>query len=259
VISNLLNNAAKYTPPGGRIEVEVEKKERAVAFRVRDNGIGIEPQLLPKVFDLFTQAECSIERAQGGLGIGLTLVRNLVEMHGGTVAVSSGGRGQGSEFVIALTTLASQQQRPLRQPSPGKVRRMRVLVVEDLVGSAKLLAAMLRKFWGHEVVMAHDGLEAIQAARRFRPELVLLDIGLPGISGFDVARRMRQMPETSHALLVALTGYGTLEDRRKAREAGFDEHLVKPSSVDSLQQLFSHPKLNHSGAQASESVQAERV
>jgi PAS domain S-box-containing protein len=252
VIANLLNNAAKYTPFGGRIEVEVQESERAVAFRVRDNGIGIEPPLLPKVFDLFTQAECSIERAQGGLGIGLTLVRNLVEMHGGTVAVSSGGKGQGTEFVIALSTLAPQQQTLARQTSREGVRPMRILVVEDLVGSAKLLAAMLRKFWGHDVVMVHDGLEAIKAAKRFRPQLVLLDIGLPGISGFEVARRLRQMPETQGALLVALTGYGTLEDRRKAREAGFDEHLVKPSSVDSLEQLFSHPKLAADGAQASE-------
>jgi PAS domain S-box-containing protein len=243
VISNLLNNAAKYTPAGGKIWVQVERRHRGVAFHVRDTGVGIEPQLLPRIFDLFTQSERSIERSQGGLGIGLTLVRNLVEMHGGSVAVSSPGPGLGTEFLVALPTLAAHQKREAQPWQPSPIRQLRVLVVEDLVGSAKLLAAMLRKFWGHEVLMAHDGLEALQVAKSFRPELVLLDIGLPGISGFEVARRLRQMPETENSLLVALTGYGTNDDRRKARDAGFDEHLVKPSSVESLQQLFTHAKL----------------
>jgi PAS domain S-box-containing protein len=247
VISNLLNNAAKYTPAGGKIWIQVEQVQKGVVFRVRDNGMGIEPQLLPRVFDLFTQSERSIERSQGGLGIGLTLVRNLVEMHGGSVAVSSAGPGRGTEFVVALPTLSPQQRKDADEWKPVVIRPMRVLVVEDLVGSAKLLSAMLRKFWGHDVAMAHDGVEALRVAKNFRPELVLLDIGLPGISGFEVARRMRQMPETNDSLLVALTGYGTNEDRRKAREAGFDEHLVKPSSVEALQQLFSHPKLRSDG------------
>jgi PAS domain S-box-containing protein len=243
VVSNLLNNAAKYTPLRGKIWVQVETVPRGVLIRVRDNGIGIEPQLLPRVFDLFTQSERSIERSQGGLGIGLTLVRNLVEMHGGTVAVKSAGPGLGSEFVVALPTLVPRQQEKAEPWKPTAIRQLRVLVVEDLVGSAKLLSAMLRKFWGHEVQMAHDGIEALKIAKNFRPELVLLDIGLPGISGFEVARRLRQMPETEGSLLVALTGYGTNDDRRKAQEAGFDEHLVKPSSVESLQRLFSHAKL----------------
>lgn len=244
VVFNLLNNAAKYTPAGGRIELIVEPVERGVAIRVRDNGVGIDADLLPHIFDLFTQSKRSVERSQGGLGIGLTLVRSLVEMHGGAVSACSAGSGKGSEFVVSLPTLASQHQRKstvVAAPEPS--RSLRVLVVEDIVGSAKMMASMLHKFWKHEVRIAHDGLEAIDLAREFHPELVLLDIGLPQLDGYEVARRLRALPETEQAVIVALTGYGTQEDRRRSQEAGFDEHLVKPASVDNLRALFHHPRL----------------
>ena len=243
VISNLLNNSAKYTPQGGKIWLTVERAAGGVRFRVRDNGVGIDRELLPHVFELFTQASRSIARSQGGLGIGLTLVRNLVEMHDGTVSATSAGPGQGSEFIVALPALQKAPEPAAEEWKPQPTRELKVLVVEDMVGSARILSAMLQKFWNHSVMMVHDGLDALSAAKSFHPDVVLLDIGLPGISGFDVARRLRQEPETRDTLLVALTGYGTAEDRQKSEEAGFDEHLVKPASVHSLQKLFAHPRL----------------
>ena len=243
VIANLLNNSAKYTPQGGHIWLTVERAAGGVRFRVRDNGVGIDRELLPRVFDLFTQASRSIARSQGGLGIGLTLVRNLVEMHDGTVSATSAGPGQGSEFIVSLPALEQSPPPPVDEWKPQPTRELKVLVVEDMVGSARILSAMLQKFWNHSVMMVHDGLDALHAAKSFHPDVVLLDIGLPGISGFDVARRLRQEPETRETLLVALTGYGTAEDRQKSEDAGFDEHLVKPASVHSLQKLFAHPRL----------------
>jgi CheY-like chemotaxis protein len=243
VISNLLNNSAKYTPQGGTIWLSVERAAGGVRFRVRDTGVGIDRELLPRVFDLFTQASRSIARSQGGLGIGLTLVRNLVEMHDGTVSATSAGPGQGAEFTVSLPALEQSPEPPAEEWKPQPTRELKVLVVEDMVGSARILSAMLQKFWNHSVMMVHDGLDALHAAKSFHPDVVLLDIGLPGISGFDVARRLRQEPETRHTLLVALTGYGTAEDRQMSEDAGFDEHLVKPASVHSLQKLFTHPRL----------------
>ena len=246
VVTNLLNNAAKYSTSGGRISLTVERESEDIAtLRVRDTGIGIAVEMLPQIFELFKQAECSLDYAQGGLGIGLALVRNLVELHGGAVSATSGGVGKGSEFTVRLPTLPQGPQ-ALIAPEfhPAQSRNLRVLVVEDMVGSARVFAKMLSRFWGHTVEVAHDGASALDAARSFHPELILLDIGLPGMNGYEVARRLRQQPEFSGTLLVALTGYGQEGDLRRSAEAGFDEHVTKPPSVQMLERLFMHPKLS---------------
>jgi PAS domain S-box-containing protein len=248
VIFNLLQNAAKYTEPRGNIWLTAERAGDEAVIRVRDNGTGIAPEMLPRVFDLFMQADNTLARSQGGLGLGLPLVRSLVEMHDGSVVARSAGLGQGSEFIVRLPTLSQE-----RWPQPHKVERplweappsmhCRVLVVEDNIGAAKILSRLLTRFWGHEVAMVHDGLAALQAAREFHPDMVLLDIGLPGISGYEVARQLRAEPEFQDTLLVALSGYGTAEDQQRSREAGIDVHLIKPPAVTDLQKLFVHPKL----------------
>lgn len=238
VISNLLNNAAKYTEPEGRIELTVERATSDVVLRVKDNGIGMDAALLPRIFDLFTQGDRAIDRAQGGLGIGLTLVKNLVAMHGGSVSAASDGEGQGSEFVVRLPALSERSKDASDVWMPLPVRKLRVLIVDDQAGAARLLSKTLVQFWGHEVHLAHDGLGAIEEARRLLPDLILLDIGLPGLSGYEVARRLREDPAFAKTTLVALTGYGQEDDRRRALDAGFNEHLVKPASVATLQSLF---------------------
>jgi PAS domain S-box-containing protein len=243
VLSNLLNNAAKYTPPGGTVRLTVEREVDGVAVHVRDNGAGIAPDLLPRVFDLFVQGDTSVDRPEGGLGIGLTLVKNLIELHDGSVVARSEGIGKGTEFMVRLPVLAKAcGRRGDASTASPPVRTLRVLVVEDNVGAAKILAKLLEKFWGHEVRMAHDGPAAIEVADAFLPELVLCDVGLPHLSGYDVARLMRSRPQLRESVLVALTGYGTDEDRRRSAEAGFDTHLVKPTGVDALGELFRHPK-----------------
>lgn len=243
VVSNLLNNSAKYTEPGGEIHLVTERHGSEAVIRVRDTGVGIDPKFLPHVFDAFIQADRSIARSEGGLGIGLTLVRSLVEMHDGRVTATSEGVGKGSEFTIQLPLASAAPQASKREFEPLRTRPLRVLVVDDHAGSALLLSKLLSRFWGHEVEVAHDGNSALDVAARFAPELVLLDIGLPGLNGLEVAARLRQLPSTKNALLVALTGYGQLEDRDRSHQAGFDEHLVKPASVDDLQRLFGHSKL----------------
>ncbi len=250
VLCNLLNNAAKYTSEGGRIELtaEVESRPEATAparvlIRVADNGIGIAPEVLPNVFELFHQAEGSLDRAQGGLGIGLTLVRTLVELHGGSVEARSAGEGRGSEFLVRLPV--AEVLCKASEPTPKRDRvdaittptTKRVLVVDDLADSAESLARLLRR-WGHEVHIAHDGPSALLAATRTAPEVVLLDIGLPGMDGYEVARRLRDDPARHGIVLVALTGYGQSSDRRHARAAGFDQHLVKPVDVALLRSLL---------------------
>lgn len=243
VVANLLNNAAKYTPTAGRVALVVERNGGEAMIRVRDNGLGIPAEMLPKVFDMFTQVDFTRERAQGGLGIGLTLVRRLVEMHGGRVEAFSDGSNQGSEFVVHLplapesppiheTDGADHAQRANDAP------RRRVLVVDDNADSLTSLA-MLVRMMGNEVQTAIDGPTAIEAAKTFSPEIVLLDVGLPGMSGYDVARRLRELPETKEATLVAQTGWGQSEDRRRSAEAGFDAHLVKPVDPAALQQILS--------------------
>jgi signal transduction histidine kinase/FixJ family two-component response regulator len=243
VIANLLNNAAKYTQRAGQIWLAGEREGNQVVVRVRDTGMGIAEELLPHIFDLFVQADRSLERSQGGLGIGLTLVHKLVEMHGGTVAVHSDGPGKGSEFVVRLPALLQTPPPETRQgeehPSVAAVSR-RVLVVDDNVAAADMLAALLR-LWGHEVRLAYNGPEALAAAAEYRPDLVLLDIGLPLMSGYEVARRLRGQLRLDQTTLVAVTGYGQEEDRRRSQEAGFDRHLTKPVDADSLQALLASP------------------
>jgi CheY-like chemotaxis protein len=239
VVSNLLNNAAKYSDEGGRIWLSVELAGPHVVVRVRDAGCGISPEVLPHVFDLFTQADHTLDRSQGGLGIGLTLVKTLAEMHGGSVTASSPGLGRGSEFTVRLPRAPADvapAPLPVARGAIGGARR-RVLVVDDNVDAAHSLARLLEAA-GHDVSAVYDGLAALSQASQLRPDVILLDIGLPGLDGYEVARRLRSRPETAAALLVALTGYGQDEDRRRSQEAGFDHHLVKPVERGSLQRLF---------------------
>jgi two-component system CheB/CheR fusion protein len=240
VISNLLNNAAKYTEPGGRIWLTAAREGTGVALRVKDTGIGLAPDMIPKIFDLFVQADRSLDRAQGGLGIGLTLVNRLVEMHGGRVEAHSPGPGKGSEFVVYLP--ASHQEPgaslPAGQPRSEKNdHARRVLVVDDNVDAADSLAMMVR-LWGHNVLVAHSGQAALEMAQSQPPDVVLLDIGLPGMNGFEVARRLRSDLHLDQAMLVALTGYGQDEDRRRSFEAGLNYHLTKPVEPEALQALL---------------------
>ncbi len=242
-------NAAKYTEPGGRIGLEVGREGTEAIVRVRDTGIGIAPELLPRVFDLFTQAERSLDRSQGGLGIGLTLVRRLVELHDGGVVASSGGVGRGSEFVVRLPAgpLADGVARNGDHPD-GRAGRVeatpkRVLVVDDNEDGARLLARLLRSC-GHQAELAYDGPAALAAAVAYSPDVVLLDIGLPMMDGFEVARRLRELEGPNRALLVAMTGYGREEDMRRSREAGFDHHMVKPVDPQALSEMLArHPRM----------------
>jgi len=247
VVANLLNNAAKYNDKPGHIWVSVERQEERAVLRVGDDGIGIERDLLPRVFDLFTQADRSIARSQGGLGIGLTLVRSLVERHGGAIEARSEGPGKGAEFVVRLPLLAQAPRVAGQGDKNGKSRREgaqgprhRVLVVDDNVDAARTLSEMAA-LWQHDVRVAHNGVEALETARNYRPDVVLLDIGLPGMSGYQVAQELRRQSEFATTTLIAITGYGQEEDRRRSREAGFNHHLVKPVTPDALEELLAVP------------------
>ncbi|MBW3539780.1 MAG: response regulator [Planctomycetes bacterium] len=243
VVWNLLNNAAKYTPQGGRIRVAVEQENGQAVVRVRDSGVGIAPEMLSRVFDLFTQGEHTLDRAEGGLGIGLTLVRRLTEMHGGTAQGFSAGPGQGSEFVVRIPLLrdaraAARPEEPSRAPGEVvPVSGRRILVVDDNRDAAECLAMLLR-LYGNDVRIAHQGQLALELADTYRPDLVLLDIGLPDLSGLEVCRRLRAQPGGHERLVVAVTGYGDEDDRRRCLEAGFDAHLVKPADLAALQGLL---------------------
>jgi len=234
VVGNLLTNAAKYTEPNGRIRLSAARVGDEAVLRVRDDGIGIAPDVLPRVFELFVQVDHSATRSQGGLGIGLTLVKNLVEMHGGTVAARSEGLGMGSEFVVRLP-LAARAVPAGGAPDPGDVAgptghaSHRLLVVDDNRDAADSLAVFLR-FQGHEVRVAHGGAAAaaLELAGGYAPDAIFLDTGMPGMDGYEVARRMRQLPGLTNVVLTALTGWGQPEDRRRTADAGFDHHLVKP-------------------------------
>ncbi|HEY0513051.1 MAG TPA: ATP-binding protein [Thermoanaerobaculia bacterium] len=228
VISNLLNNAAKYTMPGGHIWLTAAREGDDAVVRVRDTGIGVPPDVMERVFEPFMQSDGSLARTGGGLGVGLTLVRSLVEMHGGRVEASSPGLGQGSEFVVRLPAHVPAEASLPAEPAAAAVSRgLRVLVVEDNIDAAESLATLLR-LWDHDVNVVHDGRTALEAAREQQPEVVLLDIGLPGLDGYQVARRLRDELHLEHALLVAMTGYGQPEDRRRSQEAGIQYHFVKP-------------------------------
>ena len=244
VLSNLLVNAAKYTDAGGEIWFSAKREGSDVVFRVRDSGIGIGPDLLPNVFDLFAQANRSLHRAEGGLGIGLTIVRGLTELHGGRVSVSSQGFGRGTEFVVALP---AEKRETKRVPTPTSVvhektsQPRRVLVVEDQPALSRVTVALLEKL-GHEVRSAADGQEALLVAREYNPDVVLLDIGLPGMDGYEVARCLRSEMGDDTPMLVAMTGYSQHEVSRHARKAEFDHHLVKPADMAVLKELLTQTK-----------------
>jgi PAS domain S-box-containing protein len=241
VIVNLLNNSAKYTDTGGLIRLTVAQEANEAVIRIRDNGVGIDPKLLPHIFELFTQVDGSLGRSYGGLGIGLALARNLVEMHEGRLQASSAGLGEGCEFTIKLPILLEpsvKEAKTVLQPGAHSGRSLRVLVVEDNVDAADSLSMLLR-LYGHEVEVARTGPTALEMAPAFRPEVVLLDIGLPEMDGYQVAKRLREMPEFKDVMMCALTGYTPSEaDRQRQQETGFDHYYVKPMDIEKLLELF---------------------
>ncbi len=240
VFANLLNNAAKYTPRGGHITLTVEQQGSDAVVKVRDDGIGIAADVLPRIFEMFSQVDGSLERAQGGLGIGLNLVRGLVERHGGRVEAYSDGPSRGSEFVVRLPVLlAPAPERPPEGAGTVAVNsgKYRILVVDDNKDSALSLGLML-KIMGHQTQTAHDGPEAVRATAAFRPEVVLLDIGLPRLNGYEVCRRLREQPGGEKMVLIALTGWGQEEDKQRSKDAGFNFHMVKPVDPAALEKLL---------------------
>lgn len=247
VLSNLINNASKFSPPGTRITLHGEFEGGELRISVRDQGAGIDPEFLPHMFDLFAQADQSLDRSQGGLGIGLTLVKHLVELHGGRVWAHSEGLGKGAEVTLTLparlATPASKDAAPAAAPRMASraTNQSRILVVDDLAASAETLMTLL-EMEGFEVRVAHEGMAALEIARGFQPQVVLLDIGLPGMNGFEVAHRLRDLPECRDALLIALTGYGEAESRSRSAQAGFDFHMVKPADVNLLLSLLADPE-----------------
>ncbi len=238
VLQNLLNNAAKYMDQGGRIGVTAQRQDEQVLLRVKDTGIGIPPEMLPRIFDMFMQVDHSLERAEGGLGIGLTLVKRLIEMHGGTIEAHSEGAGKGSEFIVRLP-VAVESTRPQGTADDKAVApaARRILIVDDNRDAADSLGMLLRMM-GNEVHTAHDGLAAVGAAAAFQPDLVVLDLGLPKLNGFEAARRIRAQEGGAKMVLIALTGWGQEEDRRRSKEAGFDHHLTKPIDFNDLQKIL---------------------
>ena len=246
VVGNLLTNSAKYTEANGHIWLTARREGGQAVLSVRDTGIGIAPDMLPHVFELFVQADHASTKAQGGLGIGLTLVKNLVEMHDGTVQARSGGLGKGSEFIVHLPLLTQARLEPGESESAAQEQAApssghRLLVVDDNHDAANSLSMLLR-LQGHEVRVAHDGPTALEIATGFRPDLIFLDIGMPGMDGYEVARRVRQTPGLERTILAALTGWGQQEDRRRSAEAGFDHHLVKPPEPKALEGMLAELK-----------------
>jgi signal transduction histidine kinase len=240
VVANLLNNAAKYSEPGGEVRVCVERDANAVTISVQDEGEGIPADMLPRVFELFVQLDRDTRWAQGGLGIGLTLAKTLVELHGGTVEARSEGVGRGSEFIVRLplgSVRTTARVAPEDAAPPAALASQRLLVVDDNRDAAESLATLL-KLLGAEVQVAFSGPEALESFATYRPNVVLLDIGMPGMDGHEVARRIRRLPDAGDVTLIALTGWGQTEDRHRSRLAGFDHHIVKPADIQALQSLL---------------------
>jgi CheY-like chemotaxis protein/two-component sensor histidine kinase len=245
VISNLLNNAAKYTGEGGIIRLSLSSDETHAMVRVHDNGVGIPPEMLEEVFDMFTQVNRTLDRSQGGLGIGLSLVRRLTEMHGGNVTAESEGLGYGSTFTVRIPIMpkAELSGESDKAPDPEKSQRpsLRVLVVDDIPDVADVLK-MLLDLEGFETCVAYSGAVALESARDFKPDVVICDIGLPEMDGHEIARRLRRDPDIAPATLIAMTGWGAEGEVRRTRESGFDFHLVKPVDANALLELLSHMK-----------------
>ena len=240
VVSNLLNNAAKYTERGGRIWLTATRKGNDAVIKVRDTGIGISAEVMPQIFQMFAQADRAINGSAGGLGIGLTLVKRLIEMHGGTITAQSEGRGKGSEFIMRVPTTSacvSQPEIPTEEATTETSKPIRILVVDDNQDSADSLGLLLQLL-GNEVRIAHDGLAGVNLANEFQPRVVLLDIGLPTLNGFEAAERIRQQPWGKEAVMIAVTGWGETVDRQRSKKAGFDYHLVKPVDPDVLTRLL---------------------
>jgi PAS domain S-box-containing protein len=256
-LMNLLNNAAKYTQTGGKISLTAEREDGAVVLRVKDTGIGIAATDLKRVFDLFFQVDRSFARAEGGLGLGLTLVRRLVALHGGTVDVRSDGRDRGSEFIVRLPTIAKQDAPAYAQAAgdagPGAAARRRILVADDFPESAQLLARLLRRD-GNDVRVALDGLEAVEAAREFQPHIILLDIAMPKLDGYEAATQIRKQGWGKNAILIALTGWGQQQARFRTKEAGFDVHLTKPVNYQAISRLLNELCAHGHFAQERETV-----
>ena len=235
VLSNILNNAAKFTPAGGEIALSVERDGSDVVLRIRDTGIGIAPDKVDQVFDMFGQVESTLERSQGGLGIGLALARTLTEMHGGRIRAESGGIGHGSTFVVRLPTIAPRAAPVVttEQRAAGRTAKLRVLVTDDMIDNAESIQLLLQ-IEGHDVEIATSGRECLEKATSFHPDVVLLDVGLPDINGYEVARRLRADPHGKRMTLAAVTGWGSQEDRRLSASAGFDRHFTKPVAFEEL-------------------------
>jgi CheY-like chemotaxis protein len=241
VFANLLNNAAKYTEKAGHIWLTVEDRGGEAVVSVRDTGIGIDADSLKDVFEMFSQVAPLLERSQGGLGIGLSLVKGLVELHDGSVQAHSAGTGMGSEFTVRLPLFTEPGEIPKKGTGDGEKvsgRKGRILVVDDLRDAVDTMAMFLRRL-GHDVSTAFDGLEAVQTAAAIRPDVILLDIGLPKLNGYELAQRVRSEPWGANVTLIALSGWGQEEDKRKSAEAGIDHHLTKPVEPHSLEKLLS--------------------
>ena len=239
LIANLLNNAARYTPPGGSIWVSARREDAAALVQVRDNGRGIEPDMLERIFDMFVQGRSPIERVGSGLGVGLALARRIAELHHGSLCAHSGGENRGAQFTLRIPLLAAARAtQPSPAEAPAPVVPKRVLIVDDNVDAATTLELLLRSL-GHQTRAVHDGAQALRVATEFRPEIVLLDIGMPGLNGYDVARRLRELERGRALRIVAVTGWDQEADRARAHESGFDLHLVKPVDPEILTRLLS--------------------
>jgi CheY-like chemotaxis protein len=246
VFANLLNNAAKYSEEGGSIRLVAERDANQVVVTVADTGIGISAEMLPKIFEIFSQENPTETRSQGGLGVGLSLVKRLVALHGGSVEAHSEGVAKGSSFIVRLPVAVGAAAFRSEAARPEPPARRRVLVVDDNHDSADSLTALL-KMMGNEVTTAYDGAQAVETAAALRPEVVLLDIGMPVLDGFEACRRIRQQPWGRGMYLIALTGWGQDEDRRRSQEAGFDSHLVKPVDADDLIRAVASAPANSTG------------